>query len=265
VEDDDRVAAAQEVVLRRHGIHTTRVATGAQALDALRPAPGRFDVVVLDLGLPDVDGLTLCRDIRRLTDTPIIISSARGDITTRLHGLHTGADDYLIKPYDLRELVARIHAHLRRRTPNATTTRATTPGATTTPATPPSEPSTSSTSTGSPDGVVRAGPVQVDHARRVVRIAGAPVELTTKEFDLVALLASAPGVVFTRDQIIAAIWGTRDAGVDHNLDVHIARIRRRTGDPALIGTVRGVGYHLGPRTRPTDPAPHPPPPLPRRG
>jgi len=230
VEDDDRVATAQQLVLRRHGIEVTRAGTASRAMELLRPAPDAFDVIVLDLGLPDGDGITLCRDIRQVTGTPVIISSARGDVGTRLHGLHTGADDYLVKPYDLRELVAKVHVLVRRRTGVLDS------AVRTGPATPvPSSPSAD---------VVHVGAVAIDLARRTLRVNGTPVALTTREFDVVALLARAPGVVFSRDQIMTEVWGARSGGADHTLDVHIARVRSKVGYPTLISNVRGVGYRL---------------------
>jgi len=235
VEDDDRVAAAQELVLRRHGITVARAVTAAQTLDLLRPDPDGFDVVVLDLGLPDTDGIALCRDLRRLTGTPIIISSARGDVGTRLQGLHTGADDYLVKPYDLRELVARVHALVRRRTGAFGIA-----GGAATAAAPPRDTVCAAVSTR-----VGVGQVEINTATRRVHVAGTPVPLTGKEFDVLALLARAPGVVFSREQILAEVWGLRQARDDHTLDVHIARIRHKTGAPDVITTVRGVGYRLG--------------------
>ena len=226
VEDDDRVAAAQQQVLRRHGMQVVRASTARQALELLRARPD-FDVMVLDLGLPDGDGLTLCRDVRRISEIPMIISSARSDVATRLHGLHTGADDYLVKPYDLRELVARVHVVVRRRArlqPNRED-RPAAPGAN--------------------QGLVQVGDVAIDIARRVVTVSGEPVTLTTREFDVLALLACAPGVVYGREQILGEIWGLQHGSDDHTLDVHVARIRRKVGVPTVITTVRGVGFRLG--------------------
>lgn len=244
VEDDDRVAAAQQLVLGRHGIHVTRAPTATRAMEVLGPAPDAFDVIVLDLGLPDGDGLTLCRDMRRATSTPVIISSARGDVGTRLQGLHTGADDYLVKPYDLRELVAKVHVLVRRR--SLDTTRGQGPGAgPEAPApTAPVEQDQRRERGERGEEVLRIGPVVIDLARRTLHVNGVLVPLTTKEFDLVALLARAPGVVFTREQIMAEVWGVRTGGTDHTLDVHVARIRSKARLPGLIGTVRGVGLRL---------------------
>ena len=241
VEDDDRVAAAQQLVLRRHGIHVTRAGTATRAMEVLASAPDAFDVIVLDLGLPDGDGLELCRHMRRATSTPVIISSARGDVGTRLQGLHTGADDYLVKPYDLRELVAKVHVLVRRR--SLDTARG--PGPVV-----PAPTAAGGQGQGRERGeqgeeALRIGPVVIDLARRTLHVDGALIALTTKEFDLVALLARAPGVVFTREQIMAEVWGVTAGGTDHTLDVHVARIRGKAGLPALIGTVRGVGLRLG--------------------
>ncbi len=219
VEDDDRVAAAQQDVLRRHGFEVRRVSTAADAFDGVHDAAWPPDVVLLDLGLPDGDGLDLCARIRRTQEVPIVITTARADLGSRVRGLHLGADDYLVKPYDLRELMARIHAVARR----SGTTRAA----------PPEE---------TPGGLVVLG-VRLDLAGRQVTAGERPVALTRKEFDVLALLARRPGVVFRREQILAEVWGA--AGSPHTLDVHVASLRAKTGVPGLVETVRGVGYRLG--------------------
>jgi DNA-binding response OmpR family regulator len=248
VEDDDRVANAQQSVLTRHGFQVIRASTAREVLDRLGPDAAGFDVILLDLGLPDSDGMLLCRQIRRLSDVPIVISSALSDVRSRIHGLHIGADDYLVKPYDLRELIARLHAVVRRRqVPPAgrSSSEVHAPGA-------------AGASDPGEDTRLATASVQVDLVSRLVTVAGREVPLTTKEFDLVALLLRAPGVVFTREQIVAEVWGDRRAAKDHTLDVHVASVRRKTGTPELIETVRGVGYRLGsagltqtPRTRRT--------------
>jgi DNA-binding response OmpR family regulator len=220
VEDDDRVAAAQQDVLRRHGFEVHRVGTAQQALAAVDDASSPPDVVLLDLGLPDGDGFEVCAQIRRGHDIPILVTTARADLRSRVHGLHLGADDYLVKPYDLRELMARIHAVARRAAPPR--------------------------AAGAPAGpvvpVVVHG-VRVDLAARTVTVGGRDVALTRKEFDVVGLLARRPGVVFRREQILAEVWG--DGGGTHTLDVHVASLRAKTGVPELVETVRGVGYRLG--------------------
>ncbi len=219
VEDDDRVAAAQQDVLRRHGFEVRRVATVADALDGVHDAAWPPDVVLLDLGLPDGDGLDLCARIRRTREVPIVVTTARADLGSRVRGLHLGADDYLVKPYDLRELMARIHAVVRRSTA-------------------PRAPATAET----PSELVVLG-ARLDLAGRQVTVADRQIPLTRKEFDVLALLARRPGVVFRREQILAEVWGA--AGSTHTLDVHVASLRAKTGVPGLVETVRGVGYRLG--------------------
>ena len=219
VEDDDRVATAQQDVLRRHGFEVRRVGTAQGALDGVDDATWAPDVVLLDLGLPDGDGFEVCARIRRSHDVPILVTTARADLSSRVHGLNLGADDYLVKPYDLRELMARIHAVARRAAGLHDTV--------------PADPR--------PALVVRG--VQVDLPRRAVSVAGRDVPLTRKEFDVLALLARRPGVVFRREQILASVWGA--SGSPHTLDVHVASLRAKTGVPGLVETVRGVGYRLG--------------------
>jgi DNA-binding response OmpR family regulator len=219
VEDDNRVMAALRAVLSRHGFEVACAATGEQALEQLRDGP---DVVLLDLGLPDQDGFKVCRQIRQTSGVPIIVVTARGDFQSRVHGLNLGADDYLVKPYNAAELIARIHAVTRRS------------GATATAAVQPES---------APDHLV-FGPVRVDPARRTVTVDGRPVTLTRKEFDLLVLLARQPGVVYRREQIISEVWNTSWSGTGRTLEVHVASLRHKLGTPGLIETVRGIGYRL---------------------
>jgi DNA-binding response OmpR family regulator len=226
VEDDRRLGAALADVLRSHGITVDHVGTAEDAVGSLRPD---HDAVVLDLGLPDRDGFEVCSRIRRSSDVPILMATARSDLSARVHGLHLGADDYLVKPYDVRELMARIHAVTRRRRPAPT-----------------SAPARAGTSGPRPVGRrVRRGDVVIDVDRRVVEVAGRPVALTRKEFDLLALLARQPGVVFRREQILSEVWETRWRGGARTLEVHVASVRAKTGSTTIIETVRGVGYRLG--------------------
>jgi DNA-binding response OmpR family regulator len=231
VEDDDRLGAALSDVLRVHGMDVDHVNSARLALEHLT---AETDAVVLDLGLPDRDGFEVCSRIRRTHDVPILIATARSDLTARVHGLNLGADDYLVKPYDVRELMARLHAvSRRRRRPES------------------AQPATSA----HPDeaaevrpavkisGVI-SGDVVIDVERRSVTRLGSPVQLTRKEFDLLALLARQPGVVFRREQIISEVWQSTWDGCHRTLEVHIAAIRAKTGTAALIETVRGVGYRL---------------------
>jgi DNA-binding response OmpR family regulator len=215
VEDDDRVAAAQHDVLRRHGFDVVRAGTARAALDLLDDA---VDVVLLDLGLPDRDGLEVCAQIRRTRDVPILVTTARGDLRSRVHGLNLGADDYLVKPYDVRELIARIHAVARRSTRQ--------------------RPDDASS-------VIEVRGVRIDLGRREVCVADQPVALTRKEFDVLAILAREPGVVFRREQILSEVWESSAARSGHSLDVHVASLRLKAGVPELVETVRGVGYRLG--------------------
>ncbi|MFJ8077459.1 response regulator transcription factor [Streptomyces sp. NPDC096176] len=224
VEDDDHVAAALSAVLARHGFEVVHARNGEEALRAVLPAtaPAKppFGVVLLDLGLPDQDGYQVCGKIRKLTSTPVIMVTARSDIRSRIHGLNLGADDYVVKPYDTGELLARIHAVSRR---TATGEEAAAPAA---------------------DDALRLGPVTIELPTRRVSVDGTEVQLTRKEFDLLALLAQRPGVVFRREQIISEVWRTSWEGTGRTLEVHVASLRSKLRMPALIETVRGVGYRL---------------------
>ncbi|MGW7332855.1 response regulator transcription factor [Streptomyces sp. NPDC054840] len=227
VEDDDHVAAALSAILARHGFQVTHARNGEEALQALLPAgatagPQPYGVILLDLGLPDQDGYEVCGKIRKRTATPVIMVTARADVRSRIHGLNMGADDYVVKPYDTGELLARIHA-VARRTGAAEEATGLSAG---TPAT------------------VRLGSVSIELPTRRVSVDGADVPLTRKEFDLLALLAQRPGVVFRREQIISEVWRTSWEGTGRTLEVHVASLRSKLRMPALIETVRGVGYRL---------------------
>ncbi|MFG2339706.1 response regulator transcription factor [Streptomyces yangpuensis] len=222
VEDDDHVAAALSAILARHGFQVTHARNGEEALQALLPAGAPpFGVVLLDLGLPDQDGYEVCGRIRKRTATPVIMVTARADVRSRIHGLNMGADDYVVKPYDTGELLARIHAVARRT--GASEETAAGAGAPTT---------------------VRLGAVSIELPTRRVSVDGTDVPLTRKEFDLLALLAQRPGVVFRREQIISEVWRTSWEGTGRTLEVHVASLRSKLRMPALIETVRGVGYRL---------------------
>ncbi len=222
VEDDNHVAAALSAVLARHGFDVTHARSGEEALQALLPTDrAPFGVVLLDLGLPDQDGYEVCGKIRKRTSTPVIMVTARSDVRSRIHGLNLGADDYVVKPFDTGELLARIHAVARRRT---------TPG--------------EESGQAAKDGPLRLGPVSIELPTRKVTVDGTAVQLTRKEFDLLALLAQRPGVVFRREQIISEVWRTSWEGTGRTLEVHVASLRAKLRMPALIETVRGVGYRL---------------------
>ncbi|MFI0742112.1 response regulator transcription factor [Streptomyces sp. NPDC021100] len=224
VEDDDHVAAALSAVLARHGFAVTHARNGEEALQALLPGDAApFGVVLLDLGLPDQDGFEVCGRIRKRTGTPVIMVTARADTRSKIHGLNLGADDYVVKPYDTGELLARIHAVARRTPPG--------PG----PAPGPDE---------APGSILRLGGLTIELPTRRVSVDGLAVPLTRKEFDLLALLAQRPGVVFRREQIISEVWQTSWEGTGRTLEVHIASLRGKLRMPALIETVRGVGYKI---------------------
>ena len=172
---------------------------------------------MLDLMLPGMDGLEACRRIRSFSDAYVVMLTARTDELDKIVGLSTGADDYITKPFSPRELVARIRAMLRRpRLPAAD------------PAAPP-----------------RFGELELDQAAREVTVGGRPVALTRLEFDLLATLAERPRVVFTRRQLLDHVWGEDWFGDEHVVDVHVAKLRRKLGDPDLVRTVRGVGFRIG--------------------
>ncbi|UQX03312.1 response regulator transcription factor [Streptomyces sp. RerS4] len=232
VEDDDHVAAALSAILARHGFRVTHARSGEEALQALLPADAPphvspYGVILLDLGLPDQDGYEVCGKIRKRTSTPVIMVTARGDVRSRIHGLNMGADDYVVKPYDTGELLARIHAVARRTGPA------------------PEEAGGPGSGNGATaPALVRLGPVSIELPTRRVSVHGKDVQLTRKEFDLLALLAQRPGVVFRREQIISEVWRTSWEGTGRTLEVHVASLRSKLGMPALIETVRGVGYRL---------------------
>lgn len=218
VEDDNHVAAALSAILARHGFDVTHARSGEEALRALVPESDGFGVVLLDLGLPDQDGYEVCGKIRKRTSTPVIMVTARADVRSRIHGLNLGADDYVVKPYDTGELLARIHAVSRR--------------------------TVHEDAAGGDSETLSLGPVLIELATRQVSVDSTVVQLTRKEFDLLALLAQRPGVVFRREQIISEVWRTSWEGTGRTLEVHVASLRAKLRMPALIETVRGVGYRL---------------------
>ncbi|MEU9233721.1 response regulator transcription factor [Streptomyces subrutilus] len=216
VEDDDRMAQALGTALAQRGHSVRRV---GRAVDALRHVH-EADFVLLDLGLPDLDGLELLRRLRTVCDAPLIVVTARCEERDIVQGLRAGADDYVVKPFRMAELIARIDT-VRRRT-----------GA----------PSGRPEADGGP---VRTGDVEVDPAGRTVRVSGVEVRLTRREFDVLAFLAARPGEVHSREEILDRIWGDAFLAASRSLDVHVAGIRAKTGRSGLVRTVRGFGYQLG--------------------
>jgi DNA-binding response OmpR family regulator len=215
VEDDDGIAAPLVAGLRREGFDVERVATGRDALVAPEP-----DLVLLDLRLPDMDGYDVARELRARSRVPIIMVTARGEEIDRVVGLELGADDYVVKPFGLRELIARI---------NAVTRRASEPRWNAGP---------------DADAPATVGALTIDRRRHAVTLSGAPVALTPKEFALLALLAADPGAAVDRRRIMEEVWGSRWYGPAKTIDVHISSLRRKLGDPGWIETVRGVGFRL---------------------
>ena len=216
VEDEEAIMEPLVEGLEREGFAVTVAGTGEAALSAI----GDIDLVLLDLGLPDMDGAVVCRMLRARSNVPIIVLTARGDEIDRVLLLELGADDYVVKPFGFRELVARIRAVLRR--------VADTAGA----------PGTDRAS------AATIGGLTVDRRSRRVHVDGEEIHLTPKEFDLLARLADDPGAAVRREQILEEVWDEHWWGPTKTLDVHIASLRKKLGNPALISTVRGVGYRL---------------------
>jgi len=210
VEDDDRVVAALTTALRRANLIVDRAATAAEALTKLDDA----DLVLLDMGLPDRDGISLCGQIRERSDVPIIAVTARREESSVVSALRAGVDDYVTKPYRLPELMARMHAVMRR-------------------------------AGGQPvEQVTEFGEVRVDPGTRQAFVGDRPVVLAPKEFDLLAMLLQGGGDIVSRDAIMESIWDTSWVGASRTIDVHVGTLRSKLDCPGLIETVRGVGYRL---------------------
>jgi DNA-binding response OmpR family regulator len=216
---DDEVALAGVVAgyLQREGFTVVQAHDGPTAVAIAES--GRPDLIVLDVMLPGFDGIEVCRRVRQFTDAYIIMLTARDEEVDKVVGLSVGADDYLVKPFSPRELIARVRAMLRR------------------PRTQPANPA-----------VTTIGDLAVDEESRTVTVAGVPVQLTRTEFDLIATMAARPRLAFSRRQLIDAVWGTDWYGDEHLVDVHVGHLRRKLGDdagePRYVRTVRGVGYGL---------------------
>jgi DNA-binding response OmpR family regulator len=219
VDDEAPLARLVGDYLARDGFRVSLAFDGPAAVQAARVrAP---DVVVLDLGLPGLDGIEVCRQLRTFTDCYLIMLTARTDEVDKLIGLSVGADDYMTKPFSPRELLARVHVLLRR------------PRVSPTPET----------------GPLQFGPLSINLAGREARLAGTALELTRTEFDVLAALAGRPALVFTRRQLIDTVWGEGWVGDEHLVDVHIGHLRRKLDDDPnegrFVRTVRGVGYRMG--------------------
>jgi DNA-binding response OmpR family regulator len=213
VDDEPNIADLVELYLRREGFRVVQAATGAAALKAV--GDHRPRLVVLDVGLPDIDGLEVCRQLRQSTTLPVIFLTARDTEVDRVLGLELGADDYVTKPFSPPELVARVKAVLRRTDGGAQAA-----------------------------AIVQVGDVAIDSGRREVRVREQPVEFTTKEFDLLHFLAERAGLALSRQQILDGVWGHDWFGDARTVDVHIAQVRKKVDDAVTITTVRGIGYRL---------------------
>ena len=211
VEDDDAIAVPLLEGLERAGFTTSRAANGTDALASV----GGADFVLLDLGLPDLDGSEVCRRVRASSSVPIIIVSARADEGERVLGLELGADDYIVKPFGSRELIARVRAVARRSSPYADAERP-----------------------------QRIGALEIDRRSRRVHMDGTEVNLSPKEFELLALLSEDAGAVVSRQQIMDEVWDPHWYGATKTLDVHVASLRKKLGDHGLIETVHSVGFRL---------------------
>jgi len=219
VEDEESITAPLSEALSREGFEPVIAGTAAEALElAASRSP---DLVLLDLGLPDGSGLDVCRELRSRSAVPIIMVTARGEETDRIVGLEVGADDYVVKPFSAREVVARIRAVLRRTAAPAPTQLG---------------------------DVVELGEVRVDRARRSATFEGRPLELSRKEFDLLQLLVDNAGTVVKRERLIDEVWDTNWFGSTKTLDVHVSALRKKLRDdpstPRYIHTVRGVGFRF---------------------
>ncbi|MFD4369944.1 response regulator transcription factor [Rhodococcus sp. NPDC058521] len=213
VEDDDGVGDALVEALTAHGHDPVRMRRGADILLGHREA----DLVLLDLGLPDADGLQVLRQLRSVSDVPVVVLTARNDERSVVRGLRGGADDYLVKPARLAELLARIEVVSRR----------------------------SRVAAQEPVRTVTTGDIVIDLTARTVEAAGEPVALTAKEFDLLAVLVERPGSAVSRQQLMDAVWGDAYVAISRSLDVHMTALRAKLARPGLISTIRGYGYRWG--------------------
>ena len=215
VEDESSIASFVALYLKNAGYAVRTVAKGADALDQVSADPP--SLTILDLMLPDIDGIEVCRRIRKTSDVPILMLTARDEDVDKIIGLEVGADDYMTKPFNPRELVARVKSILRRSTPERRQAES---------------------------AVIRHGDLSVDAGRREVRVGEEEIQLAPKEFDLLWELLDHRGLVLTRDQLLERVWGYTFAGDTRTVDVHVRQLRRKLGDASPIVTVWGVGYKV---------------------
>ena len=214
VDDDTNICELLRLYLTKEGYQVTTANDGEEGLEKFNQL--KPDMVLLDVMMPRMDGLEVCRRIRKLGNTPVMMLTAKGETFDKVLGLELGADDYMVKPFDTKEVVARIKAVLRR------------------------------TEKPVEEKVLRLGELSVNPTRHVVQVSGETVNLTLKEFELLCLLLDNPGVVFTRDQLLNQIWGYSFDGESRTVDVHVRHLRQKLGDCGnYIETVRGIGYRSG--------------------
>jgi DNA-binding response OmpR family regulator len=220
VEDEASISSFVSAYLKNAGFTVRAVATGGEALKQV--AAEKPALVVLDLMLPDIDGIEVCKRIRQNSDLPILMLTARDEDVDKIIGLEVGADDYLTKPFNPRELVARVRSILRRATPERAERES---------------------------AVIQHGELVVDAGRREVKVGEQEIQLAPKEFDLLWELLDHRGLVLTRDQLLERVWGYTFAGDTRTVDVHVRQLRRKLGEASPIVTVWGVGYKVGPPAR----------------
>ena len=223
VEDEQAIASFVAAYLRKDGFAVQMTASGREALSLVGSDPP--SLVILDLMLPDLDGMEVCRRIREASTLPVLMLTARDDDLDKIAGLEVGADDYLTKPFNPRELVARVKSVLRRSAPDRKELET---------------------------AVIRHGDLVVDAGRREARVDEEEVQLAPKEFDLLWELLDHRGLVLTRDQLLERVWGYTFAGDTRTVDVHVRQLRRKLGDAAPIVTVWGIGYKAAPAPAPAD-------------
>jgi DNA-binding response OmpR family regulator len=217
VEDEASIASFVSLYLKNAGYDVKTASTGAEALQ--QSAASNLALIILDLMLPDVDGIEVCRRLRKTSDVPILMLTARDEDVDKIIGLEVGADDYMTKPFNPRELVARVKSILRRAAPEKRETES---------------------------KQLRHGDLLIDAGRREVRVGEEEIQLAPKEFDLLWELLDHKGLVLTRDQLLERVWGYTFAGDTRTVDVHVRQLRRKLGDASPIVTVWGVGYKVAP-------------------
>jgi two-component system, OmpR family, alkaline phosphatase synthesis response regulator PhoP len=217
VEDESSIASFVALYLKNAGYTVRTAPTGTEAL--AHAGTGDTSLIILDLNLPDIDGIEVCRRIRKTSDVPILMLTARDEDVDKIIGLEVGADDYLTKPFNPRELVARVKSILRRATPERREKES---------------------------AQIQHGDLHIDAGRREVKVGDEEVQLAPKEFDLLWELLDHKGLVLTRDQLLERVWGYTFAGDTRTVDVHVRQLRRKLGEASPIVTVWGVGYKVAP-------------------